>query len=45
MVGERFLPEKHRALVLIDDDPARLLARLAVHRPEISDKWISADET
>ena len=45
MVSERFLPEKHRALVLIDDDPARLLARLAVHRPETSAKWISADET
>jgi uncharacterized protein (TIGR00730 family) len=45
MVAEQFLPEQHRALVLIDDDPARLLARLAVHRPETSDKWISADKT
>ena len=45
MVTERFLPEQHRALVLIDDNPARLLTRLSTHRPETFDKWISAEET
>ena len=44
-VTEGFLPEKHGALVLFDDDPERLLTRLSMHRPETSDKWISADET
>lgn len=32
-VAEGFIRPYHRALLLVDDDPARLLDRLAVHQP------------
>ena len=32
-VAEGFIRPQHRHLLLVDDDPARLLARLASHRP------------
>jgi len=44
-VGERFLRLEHRAMVLVDDDPERLLDRFAGYRaPEIQ-KWIGPSET
>jgi uncharacterized protein (TIGR00730 family) len=45
-VAEGFLRPEHRALVLADDDPARLLDRLAAWRaPERVVKWIAPEET
>ena len=39
-VAERFLRAEHRALWIADDDPERLLDRLAAYRPPALDKWI-----
>jgi uncharacterized protein (TIGR00730 family) len=44
-VGERFVREEHRDLVLVDDDPERLLARLDRHTPQPLPKWIDRRET
>lgn len=44
-VGERFLRPEHRELVLIDEEPERLLERLAGYRPPALDKWLDRDET
>jgi uncharacterized protein (TIGR00730 family) len=44
-VAEGFLRAEHRALVLTDDDPARLLDRLAAWAPdEKLVRWIAPDE-
>lgn len=40
MVEERFLREIHRAFVLVDDDSAILLDRMASHTPPAVEKWI-----
>ncbi len=42
--AEGFLPPAHRALVLEDTDPARLLDRLADFTPPTVRKWIDRDE-
>jgi uncharacterized protein (TIGR00730 family) len=39
-VQEGFLTEQHRAMMLLDDDPARLVARLRAHQPGESEQWI-----
>lgn len=39
-VTERFLRPEHRALVIADGDPDRLLDRLAVAPPATGEKWI-----
>jgi uncharacterized protein (TIGR00730 family) len=44
-VAERFVREEHRALVLVDDDPERLLARLDRQTPQRLPKWIDRRET
>jgi uncharacterized protein (TIGR00730 family) len=44
-VAERFVRREHRDLVLIDDDPARLLARLDAHEPAPLTKWIDRRDT
>lgn len=44
-VAERFVREEHRGLVLVDDDPERLLARLDAHTPQPLPKWIDRRET
>lgn len=44
-VSERFLRPEHRALVLEETDPDRLLDRLATFQPPPLDKWIDRDET
>jgi uncharacterized protein (TIGR00730 family) len=44
-VTERFLRVEHRAMVLVDDDPARLLERLAGYRAPGVAKWIDRNET
>jgi hypothetical protein len=44
-VGQGFLPEVSRALVIADDDVERLLDRLAAHRLPPAPEWVTADET
>jgi hypothetical protein len=44
-VAEGFLPERSRALVVVDDEAERLLDRLAAHRLPPGPEWVSADET
>jgi uncharacterized protein (TIGR00730 family) len=40
MVAEGFLSPEHQALLLVDDDPGRLVARLrAAEPPAVTDKW------
>jgi len=39
-VRERFVRPEHRELLVIDDDPARLLGRLDRHEPPSLEKWI-----
>jgi hypothetical protein len=42
--AERFLRPEHRAMVVVDSDPGRLVDRLAAFRPPDLDKWIRPDE-
>ena len=45
MVEERFLPAEHRAVVLVEREPARLLDRLATFRPGAPEaKWLDPSE-
>jgi uncharacterized protein (TIGR00730 family) len=44
-VSERFLRIEHRAMVLVDDDPGRLLERFAGYRAPGVAKWIDRTET
>jgi uncharacterized protein (TIGR00730 family) len=43
-VAEGFVPPPHRALVMEETDPARLLDRFAGFRPPSTDKWIRREE-
>jgi uncharacterized protein (TIGR00730 family) len=43
-VREGFLSKENRGLVLDDEDPARLLEKMAAFRSEPSAKWIERDE-
>jgi uncharacterized protein (TIGR00730 family) len=42
-VSERFIRPEHRAAILSDDDPDRLLNRLADYRPVHIEKWIDRE--
>jgi uncharacterized protein (TIGR00730 family) len=42
--AEGFVSRNHRALVIEDTDPARLLDRFAAFTPSITSKWIGPDE-
>lgn len=42
--AEGFVPERHRALVITDTGPARLLDRFAAFTPSTTSKWIGLDE-
>jgi len=44
-VAERFFRPEHRGMVLVDDDPARLLERFAGYRPPQLEKWIDRGST
>lgn len=44
VTGEGFLSPVHRGMALVDDDPERLLDRLAVWRSPSLPKWIDAAE-
>ncbi|HET7600952.1 MAG TPA: TIGR00730 family Rossman fold protein [Gemmatimonadales bacterium] len=39
-VEEGFIAEHHRTMILVDDDPRRLLERLRRYRPEEAEHWI-----
>ena len=43
LVDARFLREQHRALLMCEDDPDRLLDRLVAWQPEGLDKWIDRE--
>jgi len=43
-VRERFLRPEHRATLLVDADPAALLARLAAWEPAAVEKWLDREE-
>jgi uncharacterized protein (TIGR00730 family) len=43
-VAERFVSDVHRANVIHDTSPTRLLDRLAVYVPPLADKWLDRDE-
>jgi uncharacterized protein (TIGR00730 family) len=44
-VAEQFLRPAHRALVIEEREPERLLDRLASYRAPVVEKWIGRDET
>jgi uncharacterized protein (TIGR00730 family) len=44
MTSERFLTEAHRSMAIVDDQPERLLDRLASHQLLQARKWIDATE-
>lgn len=44
-IAEKFIVPSHRALVLDDDNPARLLERMENYVPTIRPKWIDKNET
>ena len=44
-VAEGLLRREHRSMLLVDDDPARLLEAFATWRPPLVAKWIERSET
>jgi uncharacterized protein (TIGR00730 family) len=45
MVAERFLHPAYRAMVLVEDEPAALLTRLAAYTPPDVPRWLDPAET
>jgi uncharacterized protein (TIGR00730 family) len=43
-VEQRFLRPEHRATLLVDDQPGRLLDRLARWEPPTTEKWLDREE-
>jgi uncharacterized protein (TIGR00730 family) len=43
-VAGGFVPADSRGLVIVDDEPAALLDRMAAHEPPAGPAWITADE-
>lgn len=41
----QFLKPEHRAMLVVDADPDRLLDRFAAYTPPVVTKWIGADQT
>ena len=45
-VEERFLPEQHRAMLIVEQEPRELLERIRAWEPStIQPKWIDREET
>jgi len=44
-VGERFVKPEFRELLILEEDPRRLLDRFEIYRAPRIHKWISAEET
>lgn len=45
LVGERFVQPEHRAMVVVDQDPATLLQTMEAFCPPALTKWIDRDES
>jgi uncharacterized protein (TIGR00730 family) len=45
MVERGFVRERHRALVIVDHQPASLLDRLTRYQPPATDRWIGPGQT
>lgn len=45
MVTNGFVRASHRDVVIVDDDPERLIDNVLAHRPRVHERWMSADET
>ena len=45
IVAEHFMRPEHRAMVLVEDDPERLLDALGEYEPPELAKWLDRDET
>lgn len=45
MVHSGFVRQDQRNVVLVDDDPGRLIDRVLVHRPQIHERWMDASGT
>ena len=45
MVEERFVPATHRQMIVVDEDPARLLARLGAYEAPPVTRWLTREET
>ena len=43
--GEAFMKREHRDMLLVGDDPAAMLERMAAYEPPRVAKWIAPDET
>lgn len=43
-VGSGFVREEHRALILVEADPGRLIDRMRAHRVPPAEKWIGLEE-
>tara|TARA_B100000676_G_scaffold115688_1_gene115143 strand:- start:715 stop:1296 length:582 start_codon:yes stop_codon:yes gene_type:complete len=44
MVSEQFVQPIHRDVVLVDDDPERLLGRVLSHRPQVHERWMTSEQ-
>lgn len=44
VVTAGFLRDDHRAMLMVEDDPARLVARMQAYAPPAAEKWIGRDE-
>lgn len=44
-IAERFVKEEYRPMMIMEDDPGRLIDRFAVYRAPRVRKWIEAEET
>jgi uncharacterized protein (TIGR00730 family) len=40
-----FVPARSRDLVIVDDEPSRLLDRMSAHEPPVGPVWITPEET
>lgn len=45
VVAQGFVRPRHRELLLVDDDPARLVTKLADVQPNAEPKWITPEES
>ncbi|MBV1906953.1 MAG: TIGR00730 family Rossman fold protein [Pseudomonadales bacterium] len=44
-VNEQFVKLTHREMLLVEEDPARLLDKMADYKPPVVNKWIDSNET
>jgi predicted Rossmann-fold nucleotide-binding protein len=44
-VKERFVRDAHRAMLIVEEDPRRLLERFESYEPPRVRKWITAEAT